>query len=129
MPTETPTVTEKRCPTCNETKPASGFWRNRSRADGLQALCRVCMYEQHRRHRGSVARRAHGRLRPAAIPADAACSCGKRGLLRCGFPREEATCGQLLCPACANEIRTDLHYCPTHYERAQDALNRRRYGR
>ncbi|WP_066584586.1 hypothetical protein [Corynebacterium provencense] len=36
------TVTEKRCPKCVETKPVDGFYRNRSRRDGLSVWCKEC---------------------------------------------------------------------------------------
>lgn len=33
---------EKECPTCKETKPASEFFRDKSRRDGLKYSCRDC---------------------------------------------------------------------------------------
>lgn len=34
--------TEKRCPSCDQTKPVSAFARDSSRSDGLRGQCRVC---------------------------------------------------------------------------------------
>lgn len=35
-------VTEKRCPSCRETKSASEFYRSKTRYDGLKQFCRKC---------------------------------------------------------------------------------------
>lgn len=35
-------LVEKRCPTCGEVKPASGFHRNRANKDGLNVYCKPC---------------------------------------------------------------------------------------
>jgi hypothetical protein len=35
-------VTDKRCGKCKNTYPASGFYRDSNKADGLRALCRQC---------------------------------------------------------------------------------------
>ena len=47
----------KRCPKCGETKTASSFHRNKSRADGLNGHCKACVkaYEVVRRHERWVA--------------------------------------------------------------------------
>lgn len=42
-------VTEKRCPTCGETKPASEFYKNRGTRDGLQGYCKPCHGAHQRR--------------------------------------------------------------------------------
>jgi hypothetical protein len=41
------TVTEKWCPTCEDTKPAEAFNRNRSHTSGLGTECRVCAYARY----------------------------------------------------------------------------------
>lgn len=41
----------KRCSNCKQTKPTAEFWRDRSRADGLQAYCKSCCIERGREHR------------------------------------------------------------------------------
>lgn len=38
-------MTSKRCPKCEETKPARDFSRSSKRADGLQSTCKKCCYE------------------------------------------------------------------------------------
>lgn len=37
-----PTVTERRCPKCGETKPASEFFKSTHLTDGLQTYCKSC---------------------------------------------------------------------------------------
>lgn len=37
-----PKVSEKRCPTCDTTKPAHDFFKSRRRCDGLEVRCREC---------------------------------------------------------------------------------------
>ena len=36
----------KRCPKCDKVKPVSEFHKNRSKSDGLQIYCRVCILER-----------------------------------------------------------------------------------
>jgi len=36
-------ITEKHCHNCQTTKPASKFFRNKTRKDGLQTQCKPCM--------------------------------------------------------------------------------------
>jgi len=38
------TRTEKKCPTCGETKPISEFNKNRARGDGRSSHCKLCKY-------------------------------------------------------------------------------------
>ncbi len=40
--TPVPTVTERRCPRCKQTKPAAEFHRRQSASDGLQTYCKTC---------------------------------------------------------------------------------------
>jgi hypothetical protein len=54
---------EKRCPSCHETKPASGFGRNRALKDGLSYYCLACnrarnnaWYRESRRAMGKEVR-------------------------------------------------------------------------
>lgn len=35
-------VHEKRCPRCEQTKPASGYWKSLKAWDGLQPWCKAC---------------------------------------------------------------------------------------
>ncbi len=37
-----PKTQTKRCPRCGHAKPLSAFWKNRSRADGVQQYCASC---------------------------------------------------------------------------------------
>jgi hypothetical protein len=39
----------KNCPDCGKTYPASGFYKNRARGDGLSVRCRVCHTAENRR--------------------------------------------------------------------------------
>lgn len=41
------------CSTCCEAKPASEFWRNPGRRDGLMAECKACMSDRHSRWRAA----------------------------------------------------------------------------
>lgn len=61
-----PTITVKRCPQCGETKSADGFYRDRSKRDGLDTQCKECRrayYEDHREEKlasNRAYREAHG---------------------------------------------------------------------
>ena len=44
---------EKRCPTCEATKPRGEFGLNRTRSDGLSHSCKVCTRERSKRWRES----------------------------------------------------------------------------
>lgn len=46
-----PRVSEKRCPGCQQVRPADAFNRNSNRLDGLQALCKECHLLADRRYR------------------------------------------------------------------------------
>lgn len=56
-------VTEKRCPTCGETKASNEFHRSARRADGLASQCKRCACEQKREYRHTnrelIAKRQH----------------------------------------------------------------------
>lgn len=39
----------KRCPSCGETKPREGFYRNSTAKDGLGSECKACARERYRR--------------------------------------------------------------------------------
>lgn len=49
--TPVPTVTEKECTHCGQTKPAAEFWRNTATSDGLQSWCKGCLNEHRREER------------------------------------------------------------------------------
>jgi 5-methylcytosine-specific restriction endonuclease McrA len=38
------TRTEKRCPRCQKVLPLAAFYRNRSRPDGLENICKICSH-------------------------------------------------------------------------------------
>ncbi len=40
----------KKCYTCKETKPLTGFNKNKSRKDGLNSICRECSKARSRKH-------------------------------------------------------------------------------
>ena len=51
-------VTEKRCPTCKETKPAGEFFRNKNTTDGLYGYCKPCWTAYCKDHGSDPAQRA-----------------------------------------------------------------------
>lgn len=54
-----PTIAEKRCTKCGETKSVDGFSRDRSRRDGLSPHCKACRrayYEAHREEKRANSR-------------------------------------------------------------------------
>lgn len=66
----TKTTSVKACSHCKETKPVSGFNKNKHRKDGLQNNCRSCQKEMastyYRRNRKNVLKQQHdARNRPA----------------------------------------------------------------
>lgn len=48
--------TEKKCPQCGDTKPASEFTKNRTNLDGLQNNCKLCARWEQVRHRYGLSR-------------------------------------------------------------------------
>lgn len=49
--TPEPTVDSKTCGRCQESKPATEFWRNTAARDGLQSWCKSCINEHKREER------------------------------------------------------------------------------
>ncbi len=48
---QVPTVTEKRCPSCDTVKRATEFYRHTAATSGLQTYCKVCQKNMEKRHK------------------------------------------------------------------------------
>jgi hypothetical protein len=62
----------KRCQGCKSWKTPSWFWKNATRPDGLQDLCKPCLTEVQKRTPGNLRRAEEGRQRAAARAAERA---------------------------------------------------------
>lgn len=116
-------VTEKRCPRCDEVKPASGFFRNSHTRDGLYGYCKPCWTAYNNENadpdkRAASLRRAHLRRTYNLTPEDydamlaaqgggcaickGQCATGKR--LAVDHCHKEGTVRGLLCKRCNSVI-------------------------
>ena len=41
----------KLCPSCKKEKPATEFWKNRTRTDGLYAYCKECIKKKKKKYK------------------------------------------------------------------------------
>lgn len=56
-------IQQKFCNTCQETKPVSQFYKNRSKDDGLTSQCKSCVNKAYRKYMDNPKRKEHKRAR------------------------------------------------------------------
>ncbi len=89
----------KACHKCGETKPRSDFSRNRSRSDGLQQYCRICLNAYKRRSEKSYPWSCH------ALNPKYRARRKLRDAIRAGIIVRPS-----MCPACSAEGMVEAHH-------------------
>ena len=115
---------KKKCPGCRKTLPASAFWTNHTRPDGLQYRCKVCLNKIMKRSRVAWQRQTGRRL-----PAKKECSRCRVLKKADQFHRNNSVPDGLVsrCKACIRELQQERQYLPSR-RLAKYKLTREQYN-